>query len=240
MEIKPLGDKGVLISFGHVLRESVHREIQQFVSRLASAKIRGIIEWVPAYNAVAIYYQPEIIRYPKLIERIHQLHNMTNSDRSFSPIVYEIPVLYGGAAGPDLAFVASRHGISEEKVIELHCRQEYLIYMMGFVPGFPYLGGLSSKLAVPRLEHPRPKVPEGSVGIGGVQTGIYPAEVPSGWRIIARTPVRLFDVNQASPVLLSAGNYIKFYQINREEYMEINQLVIEHRFTVRTYKKEDK
>lgn len=237
MEIQPLGDNGILLSFENEISESIHHKIQQFLAELSAAKIPGIMEWVPAYQTIVIYYQPEIISFQDFTTKIKGISMGQKNGLNSSPIIYEIPVFYGAETGPDLPFIAEYHGISVEEAIAYHSRQEYLIYMMGFVPGFPYLGGLPQQLAVPRLTHPRARVAAGSVGIGGSQTGIYPAEVPSGWRIIGITPVRLFDLHNSSPVLLSAGHYVKFYPISKEEYLDIKRLIEQKRFKVNTYKK---
>ncbi|WP_042461076.1 5-oxoprolinase subunit PxpB [Neobacillus dielmonensis] len=237
MQIEPLGDMGIRIKFGNIISEDIHREIQQFTSQLKDKPINGIIEWVPSYTNVAIYYQPDIISYSDLITELNTLYERTNKVEPFNSTVYEIPVYYGGEAGPDFSFIADSTGVSEEEVIRLHSSQVYLIYMMGFVPGFPYLGGLPNQLAVPRLPHPRPSVLPGSVGIGGNQTGIYPSEVPSGWRIIGRTPVKLFDIEDSPPVLLEAGNYLKFCPIDEAEFHRIKQLADEQKYTVTTYKR---
>ena len=239
IEIKSLGDLAIQVSFGNQINEEIQREIQRFIAGLKTAKIKGITEWVPAYCTVVIYYQPEVISYHEL-EKTFKRISSTSSKKieSEKGMVYEIPVYYGGDSGPDLPFVASYHQLSEEEVIRLHTSKEYLIYMMGFVPGFPYLGGLPPSLAVPRLEHPRPSVKAGAVGIGGNQTGIYPAEVPSGWRIIGITPISLFDVNRPSPFLFSAGNYIKFHSIDLQEYKRIQQLIANKTYKLTTYKRE--
>ncbi|WP_223591839.1 5-oxoprolinase subunit PxpB [Neobacillus bataviensis] len=205
-----------------------------FTSKLVAAKLEGIIEWVPAYNTVAIYYRPETISYSSLVEKVNAIYAQKNKEKPIQPLVYKIPVLYNG---PDLSYIAACHNLRENEVISLHSNKEYLVYMMGFVPGFPYLGGLSSKLAVPRLEHPRPSVAPGSVGIGGNQTGIYPSEVPSGWRILGITPVELFDRERSSPILFSAGNYIKFHPIDEQEYARIKKLVKAKDYIVQTYKR---
>ncbi|MEH7545148.1 5-oxoprolinase subunit PxpB [Neobacillus vireti] len=237
IEIKSLGDLAVQVSFGNQINEEIQREIQRFIAGLKKAKIKGIIEWVPAYCTVVIYYQPEVISYHVLEKILKSTYSTADKVEREKGIVYEIPVYYGGETGPDLPFVASYHRLSEEEVISLHTSKEYLIYMMGFVPGFPYLGGLPPSLTVPRLEHPRPSVKAGAVGIGGNQTGIYPAEVPSGWRIIGITPVTLFNVNRPSPFLFSAGNYIKFHSINLKEYKRIQELIVNKTFELKTYKK---
>lgn len=236
IKIEPLGDSALKVSFGSIINESIHKEIQQFASGLQAANIKGVIEWVPTYTAVTIFYKPEIISYAFLEETVQKLSQTQCSSYSIQPIVYEIPVYYGGEAGPDLPQLSEYLQLSKEEIIKLHSGREYLIYMIGFVPGFPYLGGLPELLAAPRLQHPRPSVPEGSVGIGGSQTGIYPAEVPSGWRIIGRTPVKLFDISNEPPVLLSAGNYVQFVPIPKKEFLQIQA---EKDFQIRTYKKRD-
>ncbi|WP_082692995.1 5-oxoprolinase subunit PxpB [Bacillus sp. FJAT-29814] len=237
IEFEPLGDTAIRVSFGNEINETTHKQIQQFIVRLSIEKITEIIEWVPAYTTVAIYYRPEDISYEKLSTLIKKVFAASSHSPDGVARVYEIPVLYGGKTGPDLSYLAKYHHLTEEEVIALHCGQEYLIYMMGFVPGFPYLGGLSPKLTVQRLEHPRPSVAAGSVGIGGNQTGIYPSKVPSGWRILGITPVKLFDITKPSPVLLSAGNYIKFYPIDGAEFVRIKQLAAEDKYKVKTYLK---
>jgi KipI family sensor histidine kinase inhibitor len=227
----------IRVCFGEGISEKIHKRIKQFTSMLAVTKIHGIVEWVPAYHTVAIYYRPEMITYNELVEKVKKIYYTSTDVKSLQSIVYEIPVYYGGKAGEDLPFIAQYHQLSEEEVIAIHTDKEYLIYMIGFVPGFPYLGGLSQQLAVPRLEHPRPRVPAGSVGIGGDQTGIYPSVVPSGWRIIGITPVKLFDIENSSPVLFTAGNYIKFYPVDFTEFAKIQQLVEGKKYKVKTYKR---
>ncbi|MGG1676804.1 5-oxoprolinase subunit PxpB [Neobacillus sp. NRS-1170] len=234
VEIVPLGDLAVRVSFGNEINEEIHKEIQGFISKLKAANVKGIVEWVPSYTAVAIYYQPEFISYFTLVEKVKKIYHHNKDVEPLEPIVYKIPVFYNG---PDLSFIAGYNHLSVDDVISLHSNKEYLIYMMGFVPGFPYLGGLSPKLTVPRLEHPRPNVLAGSVGIGGNQTGIYPSDVPSGWRILGITPVKLFDIENSAPILFSAGNYIKFYPIDEEEFSRIKQLAESNKYEISTFKR---
>ncbi|MBT2657059.1 5-oxoprolinase subunit PxpB [Bacillus sp. ISL-18] len=238
IEIKSLGDLSLQVSFGNQISEKIQREIQQFIRGLEEAEIKGITEWVPAYSTVAIYYQPERISYHDLESWIKRIYTSAIKMNDEQRLVYEVPVYYGGTTGPDLAYVARYHQLREEEVIRQHTSKEYLIYMMGFVPGFPYLGGLPPNLAVPRLEHPRSSVLPGSVGIGGNQTGIYPTDVPSGWRILGITPLKLFDLDRPSPLLFSAGNYIKFHSIDFKEYKRIQQLINNKTYTLKTYKRE--
>jgi inhibitor of KinA len=222
--ISPLGDLAVVLSFGKEINEKTNRQIQLFVSKLEKEKIIGIIEWVPAYTSLTIYYQPEIIAYDSLKAELKRVSLSPSESQTDRKLVYEIPVCYGGEWGQDLAYVADYHGLGQQEVINLHANREYLIYMMGFMPGFPYLGGLPEKLAVPRLEKPRQGVMPGAVGIGGNQTGIYPADVPSGWRIIGTTPVTLFSPGKDEPFLFSSGHYIKFVPISQEQFLTIKQM----------------
>ncbi|MEG2984683.1 MAG: 5-oxoprolinase subunit PxpB, partial [Peptostreptococcaceae bacterium] len=132
--------------------------------------------------------------------------------------IVEIPVLYGGEFGPDIETVARHNNLSVEEVMDIHSKGEYLVYMLGFTPGFTYLGGMDNKIETPRLEIPRVKIPAGSVGIAGKQTGVYPIDSPGGWQLIGRTPIKLYDINKERPILLSAGDYVKFVPINKAEY----------------------
>ncbi|MBS8266740.1 allophanate hydrolase subunit 1 [Mesobacillus boroniphilus] len=222
--ISPLGDLAVVLSFGNEINEETNWRIQRFVSKLEKEKVRGIVEWVPAYTSLTIYYQPEVIAYDSLKAELEKVSLSPGKSKPERPLVYEIPVCYGGEWGQDLAYVADYHGLDEQEVINLHANREYLIYMIGFMPGFPYLGGLPEKLAVPRLEKPRQNVMPGAVGIGGNQTGIYPADVPSGWRVIGTTPVTLFSLEKEEPFLFSPGHYIKFVPISKEQFLTIKQM----------------
>jgi inhibitor of KinA len=236
-EIIPLGDLAVRISFGNSIKEETNGRIRQFILKLEKERVLGVIEWVPAYTSVTIYYEPEQISYGTMKRKLEEVYQaQLDSSHLTKPCVYEIPVCYGGEFGPDLACVAEYHGLSEQEVINLHANREYLIHMIGFMPGFPYLGGLPEEIAVPRLEQPRFSVLPGSIGIGGSQTGIYPTDVPSGWRIIGATPVCLYEPEKEDPFLLSAGNYIKFVPIDQGEYFKIKEMGMAYQ--LKTYGKE--
>lgn len=234
--VVPLGDTAVRIPFGDKIDEGTNGRIRQFINKLEKAKVGGVIEWVPAYTSVAIYYEPDRISYAALCKELEKIYLSSEKFNQDKPVVFEIPVCYGGEMGPDLAYVAEYHGLSEQEIIKLHANREYRIYMMGFMPGFPYLGGLPDEIAVPRLENPRKSVLPGSVGIGGNQTGIYPADVPSGWRIIGVTPVSLFEPIKKEPFLLSAGNYIKFMPIDKDQFLKIKKMG--ETYQVKAYAKE--
>ena len=180
--------------------------------------IRGIVELIPTYCSLLIQYDPMDLRYGQLRDRLEALVTQLDEVEMPPKQVVEIPVAYGGEYGPDLGEVARTHNISEDEVIKLHSEPEYPIYMLGFVAGFPYLGGMNKAIATPRKKSPRLKIEAGSVGIAGEQTGIYSVESPGGWQIIGRTPLKLYDVNRNEPVLLKAGQYIKFKPITKEEF----------------------
>lgn len=225
-QLHPLGDSAVVLQFGDTIDQQVHRRITVLAAYLSGHTFPGFIELVPAYTTITVYYDPwvvsrkgEIDPYQKVIEFLHRrLANAPSSDTSLNPDIIEIPVCYGGSFGPDLANVAAHSNLSEEEVITLHATAEYMVYMIGFAPGFPYLGGLNAKIATPRKQTPSAKIPAGSVGIAGSQTGIYPIETPGGWQLIGRTPLRLFDPDRKKPALIQAGDMVKFIPITEEEY----------------------
>ncbi|MFD1361885.1 5-oxoprolinase subunit PxpB [Lentibacillus salinarum] len=229
---QPVGDTAIRIQFNENVSPELNRQIRAFCKRLSDFNVKGVTEWVPAYNAVHVYYQPYFISY----EKLHAiLHDMTYSDSAYQKetvTLVKIPVLYGGKAGTDIAQVAGNSGLSEQRVIEKHAGVDYLIYMIGFLPGFPYLGGLPEDLATPRLVNPRSHVPEGSVGIAGNQTGIYPLASPGGWNIIGRTPVKLFDPDREEPFLYRAGDRIRFVPISKREYDRIEKHVQHNTFQI--------
>ena len=222
IEYYPLGDSAIVIQLGNEISESIQHHIASICGFLEDYSFEGFVEYVPAFTTVTIFYDALITDYENtksLLEDMLQEIMETPAAVDFS--VIEIPVLYGGTQGPDLPLVAAHSGISETEVIALHTSAEYLVYMIGFAPGFPYLGGMNEKIATPRKETPRAKIAAGSVGIAGAQTGIYPIETPGGWQIIGQTPIKLFDLNRQSPALLKAGNKLRFVAINEAEFEKI-------------------
>jgi len=228
------GDRSLVIEFGDEIEESVNSKIRSLTLALETEGIIGIIETIPTYRSLMVIYDPMIIELNKLIDKVKFIGTKMDKMELPNAKVIEIPTLYGGEYGPDIEFVAQHNDISIEDVIKFHTSLEYLIYMIGFTPGFPYLGGMNDKIATPRLQTPRTKIPVGSVGIAGNQTGIYPIESPGGWQLIGRTPVKLYDPYRKDPVLLNAGDYIKFVQINEVEFKNIEILEREGKYKVIT------
>jgi inhibitor of KinA len=226
VQLYPLGDAAIVLQFGEAINRQTHQTIQAFTAALEQHPFPGFREYVPAFTTVTVYYDPWIVSdkglrdpYGRVTEILLQiLHQVKANPENTNSKVVEIPVCYGGKWGPDLEVVAALNEISPEEVIRLHAREEYLVYMIGFAPGFPYLGGMNDRIAAARKDKPRSKVPAGSVGIAGKQTGIYPIPSPGGWQLIGRTPLVLFDPRRQSPSLLQAGDHIRFVPISEQEY----------------------
>ena len=220
-EFLPVGDRAVRAAFGAEISPLINGYIQRFCHRLAAEPVRGVTEWVPGYAAVLVYYRPWDVGYAALCAALAERAGERLDAPAPETRRVEIPVCYGGEYGPDLDEVAARHGLSPAQVIERHAGTDYLVYFLGFLPGFPYLGGLDPALATPRRATPRPHVPAGAVGIAGSQTGVYPLETPGGWQIIGRTPLRLYDPNRQPPALLAAGDNVRFISITTFQFEEI-------------------
>jgi KipI family sensor histidine kinase inhibitor len=215
------GDRGLLVEFGGTIDPEINRKVRQVFISLEKRPIDGVTEIIPTYRSLLVFYDPFQIGPDKLREEISDRERKLDTLEIPLPETVEIPVAYGGEFGPDLEFVARHNNLTPKKVIQIHTSRNYLIYMIGFTPGFPFLGGLSKKLFTPRLENPRQLVPAGSVGIANNQTGVYPIDSPGGWQLIGRTPIRLYDPLRSPPILLKAGNYLKFKRISDDMYLEI-------------------
>jgi len=218
MNFKPLGDSALLISFGDVIDEEINDRIHALARAIERAKFEWLVEVVPAYSSIAVIYDPALIDFESVKRAVEGIEV---TSEHFEGELVEVPVVYGGKYGPDLEFVAEYTGLTPDEVIEIHSRPVYRVYFLGFLPGFAYLGEMDERIVAPRLEKPRLKVPAGSVGIGGKQTGIYPLESPGGWRLIGRTPLRLFNPEKEPPTLLKPGDRVKFVPIYEEEFVRL-------------------
>ncbi|AXI29422.1 kinase inhibitor [Priestia megaterium] len=233
--ISPLGDSALVITFGDSIQYDIHKQIKTCKDSIELNPFPGFIECVPAFTNLTIFYNPlEVVAAVKKKEKKEfvspfevvssflqsKLEN-EQTEKKLDHRTVSIPVCYGGEYGPDLEYVARHHNLTPEEVISIHSEGEYLAYMIGFAPGFPFLGGLSEKIATPRRPSPRTSIPAGSVGIAGMQTGVYPISTPGGWQLIGQTPIKLFLPEQNPPSLLQAGDIVKFEPISKEEYQEI-------------------
>jgi inhibitor of KinA len=219
-------DHSLLVVFGNGVSRDLHRKVLRLFWLLQSTPFAGMRNIHPAYNSVLVSFDP-IVASPKECElHVRSLVNRLDAVTMASPRLVEVPVCYEKQVAPDLDFVASHSGLTVDEVIQLHSSVEYLVYFIGFTPGFPYLGELPHRLATPRLASPRLHVPEGSVAIGGAQTGIYSLPSPGGWRIIGQTPLKLFRPRENPPTLLEIGDLIKFKPISLKE---LNDVIEEER-----------
>lgn len=227
------GDKAIFVEFGDAIAPELNRRVRNLMLTVQDKKISGVIETIPTYRSLLVYFDPRQISANKLRETLYSLTQPLAESGLPKPKLIEIPTAYGGEYGPDLEFVAAYNGLSVPEVVEIHIGTPYLIYMIGFVPGFPYLGGMSPRIVTPRLETPRAKITAGSVGIAGNQTGIYPVESPGGWRLIGRTPLKLFDPSREPLALFQAGDYLTFVSITPEEFSSIKEAVEQQTYLVK-------
>lgn len=216
--IVPAGESALIVEFEERIDPEVNARAIACAEAIQAAGVAGVRDVVPTYRSVAVYFDPLRTDGEALIACLER-----ESGRPLPPVTasrapVRVPICYGGDLGPDLAAVASFAGLEEADVVRAHVAKTYRVFMLGFVPGFAYLGTVDERIAMPRRSTPRVRVPLGSVGIAGMQTGIYPAETPGGWQLIGRTPVKPFDPSRAEPFLMKAGDSVQFYAIDRGEY----------------------
>lgn len=217
------GDKSIVVEFGNLISEEINKKVVSLMEAIENSAINDFIdEMIPTYRSLMINYNPLKIDFDSLLKEVKLLEKNIKSSGTIKKNIIEIPVLYGGEYGPDIENVAKHNNLSIEEVIKIHSEKEYLIYMLGFTPGFPYLGGMDERIETPRLKVPRTKIPGGSVGIASKQTGVYPIDSPGGWQLIGRTPLKLYDPDKESPILLKAGNYVKFVPITKKEFDKLS------------------
>jgi len=192
--------------------------VRRMALAIQAEQIQGILEIVPSYRSLLVLYNPLLLSVDDLKKKLEFIEEELQQSPLPEPKLIRIPVMYGDQYGPDLKYVAEYHHIALDEVIRLHCSRPYLIYLIGFMPGFPYMGELPEGLVTPRLKTPRLSVPAGSVAIAQKQTGIYPMESPGGWQILGRTPVKMFDPMKDPPSHLQMGDSVQFYPINEKEF----------------------
>ncbi len=223
MRILPAGDRALVAEFGDVIAEDVNRRVNALKRALLAENIAGVREMIPTYRSLLVEYDPAVIALPALTERVRAADPGDVPATAEQRRLLTIPCCYGGKYGEDLKDMTEITGLSEAEIIAIHSATEYRVYMLGFLPGFVYLGGLDERIAAPRLKTPRTSIPAGSVGIGGNQTGVYPMASPGGWRLIGATPVAFYDPAREKPALCEAGDYIRFVPVSPEEYERLRK-----------------
>ena len=212
-----MGDRALLVELGDDVDLKTNNRVREFFVSIKTDPLEGVLETIPSYRSLLLIFDPLKTTLSLLQNRIQQLLQTLDPSQLPDPRKIEIPVVYGSEYGPDLEWVAGYHGITPDEVIRLHTAHAYHVYMIGFMPGFPYMGELPKTLITPRRETPRTVVPRGSVALAQAQTGIYSTQSPGGWQIIGRTPLMLFDSERWPPALLEMGDLVKFFAIDEEE-----------------------
>jgi inhibitor of KinA len=219
------GDKTFMLQFGGNISLATSQHVQRMFHALREKKRPGISEFVPNYCSLLVFYDPLIADLESFLEEVGETEKKVSQWEGEKVKKVNIPVIYGDEFGPDLDFVANHHALSPEEVVRLHTKPVYTNCMYGFDPGYILLLGLPRRLETSRMDNPRLSIPEGTVGIGGAQTGIYPFNRSGGWRLIGRTPLRMFDIQRDPAVLVGIGDKVRFYRIDRKEYDHVLESV---------------
>ncbi|MDN3593589.1 5-oxoprolinase subunit PxpB [Zunongwangia endophytica] len=236
-QITPLGDTAILIQFEQIISEKLLDKILFYKKAIENLFIKQKVEVINTYNSILINYFVTIEDVYGDIQAVKAVFQQDNNTKNNNSRLLEIPVCYDAEFGIDLELISEEKNITISEIISLHTQPEYRVYFMGFLPGFLYLGGLDKKLQISRKSQPRMKIEKGAVGIGENQTGIYPKESPGGWQIIGNCPIDFFDKNQEIPTEISAGDYIKFKSVDREEFSQIKEEVKQGKYQL---KKQDR
>lgn len=229
----PSGDAALILKAGDDISQGTNAVVRKLLHIIQQENIEGLIDLVPSYNELMVCYDPSVTGLHDLVGRFQSLEKDMVSMELPPASLVTIPVAYGGEFGPDLKEVADRNGLSEEEVVRIHSSTTYLVYMLGFTPGFCYLGGMDQRIATPRKENPRMKIPAGAVGIAGSQTGIYPMASPGGWQLVGQTPMKLFDPLRKPIFMVSQGDSIRFEAVTSDRYQQIQNAVKKGDYPVR-------
>lgn len=219
------GDRAIIIQLGNEISPQINKKVRSLYMAITQANIAGVVSVNPTYTSITVEYKPNVIRYKEICEEFDKLSENLDNMWLPAPSIITVPVLYGGEKGPDIETVMSMNNLTEDQVISVHTSVDYLVYMLGFTPGFAFLGGLDKRLHTPRLQTPRVHIKGGSVGIANSQTGIYSVDSPGGWQLIGHTPVKMYDPNRSTPIIHKSGDYIRFKSIEKTEYDDIKEKV---------------
>jgi len=241
VEVKYLtfGDRGLIVEFGNEISPEISAKVRGLYLAVENSGIPGIVSMIPTYRSLMVEYAPDVIRYREMVAALGELEGKLGTMKLPDPDVFVVPTLYGGEAGPDMQTVMEKSGLSEKEVVSIHAGKDYLVYMLGFTPGFSYLGGMDKRIETPRLATPRVKIRGGSVGIAGSQTGIYSIDSPGGWQLIGHSPIKIYDPHREKPILHKAGDYMRFEAIDRTEYDRIAAEVENNTYQYRIFPKRE-
>ena len=229
----PCGDRAISVELADEISREVNARVLALDYLIRQEAVAGVTETVPSFRSLLVYYDPLVIGYEPLRSSLHRLALYARPEVLPPSRIVELPCCYGGELGFELQEAAAKLGLPEEEVVTLHASAEYYVDFVGFTPGLPYLSGMPERLFIPRLETPRVKTPPGSVSVGGMQCCIYSVESPGGFWVIGRTPIRLYDPTAADPILLRAGDRVRFRSIDRAEFDAIAAAVAERSYTPR-------
>lgn len=218
MKFMPAGDEAMVVEFGNVIDEETNFRVHALAAFVHDREISGVREVLPTFRSLMIFYDSDKTTYRKLTKELRHFKGNASGQEQERRRTLMVPCCYDSVYGPDLEGTAADLSMSGEELIWIHTERDYKIYMLGFLPGFVYLGGLDERIHAPRLKIPRTEIPARSVGIGGSQTGVYPIKSPGGWRLIGSTPLDFYNPQNDTPILCKAGEYIRFYPISKEEY----------------------
>ena len=222
----PAGDHAMVVEFGSIIAENINQKVHALAGWIEEKQIEGVVELLPTFRSLMIYYDCHVVSFEQLKRKVSEFDDTKVSAGAEKKKITKVPCCYGARFGSDLHDMEKILGIDKDEIIRIHSSVCYKIYMLGFLPGFVYLGGLDKRIEVPRLSSPRVKINPGSVGIGGNQTGVYPVASPGGWRLIGGTPLDFYDPDREKPILCNAGEYIRFVPIHIDEYYDIRHLVL--------------
>ena len=226
----PAGDHAMVVEFGSIIAENINQKVHALAGWIEEKQIEGVVELLPTFRSLMIYYDCHVVSFERLKRKVSEFDDTKVSAGAKKKKIIKVPCCYGARFGSDLHDMEKILGIDKDEIIRIHSSVCYKIYMLGFLPGFVYLGGLDKRIEVPRLPSPRVKINPGSVGIGGNQTGVYPVASPGGWRLIGGTPLDFYDPDREKPILCNAGEYIRFVPIHIDEYYDIRHLVLKGQY----------
>lgn len=234
VRIMPSGDRAMVVEFGNVIDPGLNDRVHMLAKRIREEEVPGIVELVPTFRSLMVYYDPFCTSYAELKKIFEDYGTSGMGAAGEKKRILKIPCCYGARFGQDLADMEAYTGLDRDEIIAIHSSVDYKIYMMGFLPGFVYLGGLDKRIEIPRLTTPRLKIQPGAVGIGGNQTGVYPLASPGGWRLMGGTPVEFYDPAREEPILCRAGDHIRFIPITIDDYYDIRWMITKGNYKVET------